>query len=143
RDPRAVLLREGMRLPQRAARRHRQHDLARRGMNAQRVAPRLTVAAQPHRIDDLLELNLDRRRFGRTAIKESAQSHENHPPGVLARRECAHIPLRAATAAQRSRQAEAALRAWPLRARELSFERTKSAMRGAISARKREPLNTP
>ncbi len=51
RDPAAMLLREGARLLQRAARRHRQDDFAGRRLDAQRIAPRLPVPPQPHRID--------------------------------------------------------------------------------------------
>ena len=46
RDPGAVALRERLRLAQRAARRHGEHDRAVCGLDAQRVAPRLRVTAQ-------------------------------------------------------------------------------------------------
>ena len=79
RDPAAVLLRECLRLLQAAARRHGEHDLARRGLDAQRVAARLPVPAQPDEIDRLVEDDLDRLRFGRTAIEQRAQRHDGTP----------------------------------------------------------------
>ena len=64
RDPAAVLLRELLGLAHAAARRHGEDDLAGRGVDAQRVAARLAVAAHAHRIDRLVEDDLDRLRLG-------------------------------------------------------------------------------
>jgi hypothetical protein len=44
-------------------------------VNAQRIAARLAVAADAHRIDGLIEDDLDRLRFARTAIEQGAQRH--------------------------------------------------------------------
>jgi hypothetical protein len=81
RDPAAVLLREGARLLEAAARRDGEHDLARRGLDAQGVTPRLRVAAHAHRIDRAIERDLDRLRLGRTAEEQRAQ-HEGQPRDV-------------------------------------------------------------
>ena len=59
RDPAAMLLRELVRLLHAAARRHGEHDFARGGIDAQRVAARLPVPAQPDEIDRLVENDLD------------------------------------------------------------------------------------
>ena len=75
RDPAAVLLRELLGLADAAAGRHGEDDLAGRSMNAERVAARLTMAADAHRIDRLIEDDLDRLRFARTAIEQGAQRH--------------------------------------------------------------------
>jgi len=75
RDPAAVLLRELLGLADAAARRHGEDDLASRRVNAQRIAAGLAVAADAHRIDRLIEDDLDRLRFARTAIKQGAQRH--------------------------------------------------------------------
>ena len=55
RDPAAMFLGEFARLLQAAARRHGEHDFARDGMDAQRVAPRLPMAAHAHQIDFAIE----------------------------------------------------------------------------------------
>ena len=68
RDPAAMLLGEFARLPQAAARRHGEHDFTRDGMDAQRVAPRLPVAAHTHQIDLTVEHDADRWRFARPAV---------------------------------------------------------------------------
>ena len=75
RDPAAVLLRELLGLADAAARRHGEDDLAGRGVDAQRIAAGLAVAADAHRIDRLVEDDLDRLRFARTAIEQGAQRH--------------------------------------------------------------------
>ena len=49
------------------------------GMDAQRIAARLAVAADAHRIDRLVEDDLDRLRFARTAIEQGAQRHFEDP----------------------------------------------------------------
>ena len=67
RDPGAVFLRECTRLLQTAARRHGEHHLARDGMDAQRVAARLPVAAQAHQKDLAVEIDRDGRRLAGAA----------------------------------------------------------------------------
>src|SRR5690349_24668065 len=61
RDPCAVPLREVTGIPQAATRRDGQHHLARRGVDAQRVAPRLFMPAQAHQEHGTVEDNFDRR----------------------------------------------------------------------------------
>src|SRR5690348_4115260 len=75
RDPAAMLLRELLGLTDAPARRHGEDDLAGRRVNAQCVAAGLAVAADPYRIDGLIEDDLDRLRFARTAIEQGAQRH--------------------------------------------------------------------
>jgi len=67
RDPGAVLLREFGGLLDAAARRHRNHDFAGGGMNAQRVAARARVTAQTHLIDLAPEHDGDRHRLAGAA----------------------------------------------------------------------------
>jgi hypothetical protein len=69
RDPSAVLLREVSGFPHDAARRHGEHDLARGGIDAQRVAARLAVPAQAHQEDRFVENDFQRRWFSRTTIE--------------------------------------------------------------------------
>ena len=71
RDPAAVLLGEFARLLQAAARRHGEHDFAGGGMDAQRVAARLPVAAHAHQIDLAIEGDADRRRLARPAVEQA------------------------------------------------------------------------
>ena len=75
RDPTAVLLREFLRLLHAAARRHGENHLARRRIDAQRVAPRLAMAAQTHEIDSPVENDLDNRGLARSTIKQCAKRH--------------------------------------------------------------------
>ena len=75
RDPAAVLLGEFPGFLQAAARRHRENDLAGRRLNAQRIAARLPVPANPHQIDVLVVDDLDRLRFGRSPVQERAERH--------------------------------------------------------------------
>src|SRR5262249_22721132 len=76
--PAAVLLREVFGFLHAAARRHGEDHLARGGIDAQRVTPRLAVTAQPHRIDRLVENDLDDRGLARPTVKERAHRHD--PP---------------------------------------------------------------
>src|SRR5579859_1246034 len=152
-NPRAVLLRKVARLLERPARRNRQHHLAGRRLDTQCVAPRLAVPAHAHKVDRLVEDDLDRLRLSGTAIKQRAQLHglgpESNQDAIVP-----HLPGGNRAGSPQSRSAYAGCSALPLAARRLArlarvvrlacaMERTKSAMRGAISARKREPLNTP
>src|ERR1041385_6814223 len=59
RDPAAMLLGELPRLLETAARRNRQQHLARRGLDAQRVAPRLPMAPYAHQINFALKDDID------------------------------------------------------------------------------------
>ncbi len=142
-NPGAVPLRERLRLLEAAARRHGQDDLAGRRLDAQRIAACQSVPAQPHQIDRGVERDLDRLRFLRRMEKQRAQPHGAGPKsrelcpnqravGVSGTTAAGQVQALAATARRRNRR-----NVLP------SFDRTKSAMRGAISARKREPLNTP
>jgi hypothetical protein len=72
RYPRTVLLRKLPGLSYAAARRHGEHDLAARRVDAQRVPPRLSVTAHAHQIDLTVELDCDGRRLTGTAKKQSA-----------------------------------------------------------------------
>jgi hypothetical protein len=83
RDPAAVALRESLRFAHRPAHRHREQHGPRRGLDAQRIAPRLHVAAQLHRIDLAVERDLDQLRIGRPAEQEGAERHDGIP-GIAA-----------------------------------------------------------
>src|SRR5579872_3940555 len=72
RDPGTLLLRKVARLFQAPARRHRKQHFARGRMDTQCVAPRPPVTAHAHRIDRLVEGDVDRQRLARPAIKQSA-----------------------------------------------------------------------
>ena len=74
-DPAAVLLRELFCLLHAAARRHGEHHLARRGVDAQRITPCLTMAAHADEIDRLVENDLDDRRLTWTAIEQRTKRH--------------------------------------------------------------------
>ena len=74
-DPAAVTLREILGVGQGAARRHGQDRFAVAWMNAQRVAARAAVPAQPNRVDLRAVLDQKSRGFGRPPIKEGASSH--------------------------------------------------------------------
>src|SRR6186713_697426 len=89
RDPRTVFLRKFSRLLHAAARRHRKHDIAASGVDAQRIAPRLSVAAKAHQID----LSVERDRYGfrlaGAAKKQGAQGTGHLPPRIRGCRQCA------------------------------------------------------
>jgi hypothetical protein len=74
-DPAAVTLREILGVGDGAARRHGEDRFAVAGMNAQGVAPRTPVPAQPNRIDLRAVFDQESGRFGRPPIKERASSH--------------------------------------------------------------------
>ena len=74
-DPGAMLLGKFARLTQAAARRHGEHRLARHRDDAQRVTPRLAMAAQPNEIDGVFANDFDRRRLGGTTIEQRACGH--------------------------------------------------------------------
>jgi hypothetical protein len=74
-DPAAVAFREGARLLHAAAQRHGEHHRAVGGVHTQRIAPRLPMPAQLHRIDRAVERNLDQLWIGRSAEEERAQRH--------------------------------------------------------------------
>jgi hypothetical protein len=74
-DPAAVTLREILGVGDGAARRHGQDGFAVAWMNAQGVAPRAAVPAQPDRVDLRAMLDQKARRFGRPPIKEGASGH--------------------------------------------------------------------
>ena len=74
-DPGAVTLREILGVGDSAARRHGQDGFAVARMNAQGVAPRATVPAQPDRIDLRAVLDQETRRFVGPPIKEGASGH--------------------------------------------------------------------
>ena len=80
RDPAAVLLRKGARLLDRAARRYGQNDFARRRLDAQRIAARLAMPLEPHRIDRSVECDLDRLRLARAAKEQRALRHGRVTP---------------------------------------------------------------
>src|SRR5262249_36788327 len=82
RDPAAVLLGEVARLFQAAARRHGQDHLARRRLNAERIAARLSVPAHANEIDRLIEDDVDRLRFGRPTVEQGAERHCGRSPGA-------------------------------------------------------------
>src|SRR5262249_55392019 len=75
RNPAAVLLRELFGFLYAAARRHGEDHLARRRIDAQRVTSRLAMTAQPHRIDRLVENDLDDRGLAWPTVKERAHRH--------------------------------------------------------------------
>src|SRR5262245_11725205 len=82
RDPAAVLLRELFRLLEAAARRHGENHVAGGGVDAQRIASRLTMTAQAHEINRFVENDLNDRGLARTAIEQRAQRHRStlkHP----------------------------------------------------------------
>src|SRR4051794_4194097 len=74
-DPAAMQLRKVPGFGERAARRHRQDRLAIGRVNAQGVAPRAAVPAQPDRKDLRAVLDQKSRGFGGPPIKEGARSH--------------------------------------------------------------------
>jgi hypothetical protein len=76
-DPPAMLLGESLRLLQAAAWRHGEHHLAGRDLDAQGVAPRLPMTANPHQIDRRLMYDLDGLRLSRPAIEKGAKRHEH------------------------------------------------------------------
>src|SRR5262249_48549426 len=103
----------------------------------------LPVATQAHRIDDAVELDVDGRSFARPPIKPREQPH-GHSDDSRAPYCHGHAAAHAFFfAGWRSYARAEPLRFHMRRSMWVSFERMKSAMRGAISARKREPLNTP
>src|SRR5271154_1044037 len=75
RDPAAVLVGEFARLLERAARRDRQDDFARRRLDAQRVAARPAKPAEQYEIDGVIEGDFDGKRLGSATIKERMQRH--------------------------------------------------------------------
>ncbi len=75
RDPAAVLLGEFLRFLQAAARRHGENHFARGCVDAQGVAPRLSVPSQSYEIDGLVENDLDGRWLTRTPIQQRTQRH--------------------------------------------------------------------
>src|SRR5437588_5198652 len=74
-DPAAMTVGELLGVGQRAARRHGEDRFAVAWMNAERVAPRAAMAAQPDRIDLRSVLDQKARRFGGAAVKEGASGH--------------------------------------------------------------------
>src|SRR5467141_3783235 len=74
-DPAAMTLREVLRVGDRATRRHGQDRFTIAWMNAQGVAARAPVPAQPNRIDLRAVLDQKSRRFVRPPIKEGASGH--------------------------------------------------------------------
>src|SRR5205085_1711678 len=140
-----VLLRKGARLAQAAARRQGEHHLARGAVDAQRVAARLPVTAQPHEVNRAVEYDFDRLRLAVPAIEQRAPGHGYRSKRESARRNTA-ITGAGFHSGENSRYAAAPFARVAARLpglREPLFDSTKSATRGAISARKREPLNTP
>jgi hypothetical protein len=87
-NPRAVLLRKLARLLESAARWNRQHDFARRRLDAQRVAPRLAMSPHAHEVDRPVKDDLDGLRLSRTAIEQRAQRHD-HVPRIPTQRDSA------------------------------------------------------
>src|SRR5262249_58889803 len=75
RDPAAVLLGELLRLLEAAARRHGENHLARGGVDAQRIASGLAMAAQAHEVNRFVEDDLNDRGLARTAIEQRAKRH--------------------------------------------------------------------
>ena len=153
RDPAAVALREGACLAHDAAQRHGEHDRAGRRLHAQRIAPRLARAgaARPDRPRRRTRSRSPaaragrRNRSARSDIGESQESREyismleSGRDGRGERR--SRMPLRGFRDDGGRQASASALRRAPL-PRPLC-DSTKSEMRGAISERKREPLNTP
>ena len=140
RDPGAVLLRKFSRLPHAAARRHRKHDLAAGGMDAQRIAARLAVAAKraPDRSRRRMRPLWPSVRWCGEKTGRAAAMDIFHPESEAA----GSVPHSLATSA-RSTSGRRPLAVAARAARPPLCDSTKSAMRGAISARKREPLKTP
>ena len=75
RDPAAMLLREFLCFPHAAAGRHGENDLARRRVDAQRVAACLAMTAQAHQIDRFVKNDLHGRGLARTAIQQRTKRH--------------------------------------------------------------------
>src|SRR3982074_1510649 len=75
RDPAAVLLCELFCFPHAAAWRHRKNHLARRRIDAQRVAACLAMTSQAHQIDRFVKDDLHDRGLARTAIQQRAKRH--------------------------------------------------------------------
>ena len=74
-DPGAMALRKILGVGERAARRHGQDRFAVAGMNAQGIAPRAPMPAQPDRIDLRAVLDQESGRLGGPPVKESASGH--------------------------------------------------------------------
>src|SRR3989442_14858048 len=62
-----------------AARRHGEHDFARRRMDAKRVTSRAAMTAEPHEIHRFVEDELDGLWLARPAIEQRAQRHDVDP----------------------------------------------------------------
>src|SRR6516165_3629777 len=156
-NPRTVLLGEAARLFQRAARRNRQHDFTARCLNPQRVASRLAMTAEPDGKNHAIERDLDPRWLTRSAIEQHLRRHR--APRIQSQGRYCHI---AGISGEMWPEGRGRSGAAPLPDTRTFFapffapflgrraarsdnviDSTKSEMRGAISARKREPLNTP
>ena len=74
-DPATVTLREILGVGDGAARRHGQDRFTVAWMNAQRVAARAPMPAQPHRVDLRAMFHQKARRFVRPPIKKGASGH--------------------------------------------------------------------
>jgi hypothetical protein len=74
-DPGGVLVGEGLGFLEAAARRQSEHDFARGRVDAQRIAPRLTMTADTNQINRPFTGHLDRLRLGRPTIKHRTQRH--------------------------------------------------------------------
>src|SRR4029077_4694516 len=134
-DPGTVFLGEIFRLFHAAARRHGEHDFASCGVYAKRVAARLPMPAHVHEINLAVEMNRDRRRLAGAAKKQGAQRCRHGRPRIRSGGQSAKISAKA-----RDQRWPTPLRGGARSSPPPLRDSTKSAMRGAISAWKREPL---
>src|SRR5262249_46239147 len=77
-DPGAVFFRKIPRMLHAAARRHCQHDFTAYGVDAQRVAARLSMPAHADRMNLAVNLDRNRRRFAAATVEQGSEGYGQH-----------------------------------------------------------------